>query len=44
MLSKAVENHLLGRYTLSEDPAEIWLDIKRNYAGNTLARRILLKR
>ncbi|CAM6105155.1 unnamed protein product [Calypogeia fissa] len=44
MLMKVVDNQILARYTNIRDPAVLWAELKRAYAGNIVTRRSVLKR
>lgn len=44
MLTKTVDDRILARYTQIWDPAFLWVELCRAYAGNTITRRSILKR
>ncbi|CAM6103876.1 unnamed protein product [Calypogeia fissa] len=44
MLTKAVDDQILARYTNIRDPAILWAELKRACAGNIVTRRSVLKR
>ncbi|CAM6105893.1 unnamed protein product [Calypogeia fissa] len=44
MLTKAVDDQILARYTNIHDPAILWAELKRACAGNTVTRQSVLKR
>ncbi|CAM6128885.1 unnamed protein product [Calypogeia fissa] len=44
MLTKAVDDQILARFTNIRDPAVLWAELKRACAGNTVTHRSVLER